>query len=155
VTVLPDKESVTRELNQKTRQSTQFAVLVMRDEDKAAVRAHFQTPLIFSIHEAKGLEYENIVLYRFISGNRARFSEIAEGVSAADLEGDELDYRRARDKTDRSLEIYKLYVNALYVALTRAVRNVYLIESDTGHPLLGLLGAGQTAERVQVDRLQA
>ena len=39
---------------------------------------------------------------------------------------------RARDKTDKSLEVYKFYVNALYVALTRAVRNVYLIESDTG-----------------------
>ncbi len=151
VTVLSDKESVTRELNQKTRQSTQFAVLVMRDEDKAEARTHFQTPLIFSIHEAKGLEYENIVLYRFVSSNRARFSEIADGVSAADLEGDALDYRRARDKTDRSLEIYKFYVNALYVALTRAVRNVYLVESDTGHPLLRLLGVGQGAERVEVE----
>ncbi|MCC7485343.1 MAG: hypothetical protein IT529_10190 [Burkholderiales bacterium] len=151
VTVLPDNDIVTRDLNRKTRQSTNFAVLVMRDEDKAAARAHFQTPLIFSIHEAKGLEYENIVLYRFVSGNRVRFSEIAEGVTAADLEGEELDYRRARDKSDRSLEIYKFYVNALYVALTRAIRNVYLIESDTSHPLINLLGLGQTAQRVNVE----
>ncbi len=151
VTVLPDRDNVTRELNQKTRQSTQFAVLVMRDEDKPAARTHFQTPLMFSIHEAKGLEYENIVLYRFISGNRIRFSEITEGVSAADLAAEELDYHRARDKADRSLEIYKFYVNALYVALTRAVRNVYLVESDTAHPLLNLLGVGQGGERVAVE----
>ncbi len=151
VTVLPDKDAVTRDLNQKTRQSTRFAVLVMRDEDKAAARAHFQTPLIFSIHEAKGLEYENIVLYRFVSGNRARFAEIVEGVCAADLEADELDYRRAHDKTDHSLEIYKFYVNALYVALTRAIRSVYLVESDTSHPLIVLLGLGRTTERAQIE----
>ena len=158
VTVLADKDSVKRELNQKTRQSTQFAVLVMRDEDKQEARAHFQTPLIFSIHEAKGLEYENIVLYRFVSGNRARFAEIVEGVAAADLEGGDLTYRRAKDKTDKSLEIYKFYVNALYVALTRAIRNLYLIESDTGHPLLGLLGiqpgAGQLAVATKESSLE-
>jgi hypothetical protein len=101
---------------------------------------HFATPLLFSIHEAKGLEYENIVLYRFISDHRAEFSEIVDGVSHADLAIDTLDYRRARDKSDKSLEVYKFFVNALYVALTRAIRNVYVIESDTGHPLFGLLG---------------
>lgn len=151
VTVLADKKNVKDELNQRTRQSTQFAVLVMREEDKAEARAHFQTPLIFSIHEAKGLEYENIIVYRFVSSNRARFAEIVEGVDAANLDSDELDYRRARDKSDKSLEIYKFYVNALYVALTRAIRNVYLIESDIGHPLLRLLGVKQGAEQIKVE----
>ena len=151
VTVLSDKDAIKKELNQKTRQSTQFAVLVMRDEDKAEARVHFQTPLIFSIHEAKGLEYENIVLYRFVSNNRAEFAAIVEGVAAADLNGDDLDYRRAKDKADKSLEIYKFYVNALYVALTRAIRNLYLIESDTGHPLLRLLALQPGTERVKVE----
>ena len=151
VSVLSDKEGIKQELNQKTRQSTQFAVLVMRDEDKADARLYFQTPLIFSIHEAKGLEYENIVLYRFISSNRNPFAEIVEGVAAADLNADDLDYRRAKDKADKSLEIYKFYINALYVALTRAIRNVYLIESDIGHPLLRLLAVQQGAEQVKVE----
>lgn len=151
VTVLPDKQGVKDEMNRRTRQSTRFAVLVMRDEDKAEARACFQTPLIFSIHEAKGLEYDNIIIYRFVSGNRARFAEIAEGVAARDLEGEEIQYRRARDKSDKSLEILKFYVNALYVALTRAIRNVYLIESDLGHPLLGLMNIQQGGEQLQVD----
>ena len=150
VTVLNDKDAVKKELNQKTRGSTQFAVLVMRDEEKGEARRHFQTPLIFSIHEAKGLEYENIVLYRFISNYRGEFAEIADGVTARDLEGEELAYRRAADKSDKSLEIYKFYVNALYVALTRAIRNVYLIESDTRHDLLALLGLKADGDRVAV-----
>jgi superfamily I DNA/RNA helicase len=137
VALMPDKDATKRELDQKIRQSTQFAVLVMRDEDKAEARKHFATPLLFSIHEAKGLEYENIVLYRFISDHRAEFSEIVDGVEPADLAVDTLDYRRAKDKSDKSLEVYKFFVNALYVALTRAIRNVYVIESDTAHPLFG------------------
>lgn len=146
VALMPDKESTTRELDQKIRQSTQFAVLVMRDEDKPAARKHFSTPLLFSIHEAKGLEYENIVLYRFISDHRGEFSDIVEGVAKADLAADTLDYKRARDKRDKSLEVYKFFVNALYVALTRAIKNIFLIESDTGHAVFGLLdlNLGQT-----------
>ena len=143
VSLQADSEAVRRDLNAQTRRSTRFAVLVLRDEDKAEAKKHFDTPLIFSVHEAKGLEYDSIVLYRFVSDNRAQFAAIAEGVDAADLADDELHYSRARDKTDKSLEIYKFYVNALYVALTRAIRNVYLVESDSGHPLLRLLDIAQ------------
>lgn len=139
VALMPDKDATKRELDQKIRQSTRFAVLVMRDEDKAEAKKHFATPLLFSIQEAKGLEYENIVLYRFVSDHRAEFADIVEGVAKADLAVDTLDYRRAKDKSDKSLEVYKFFVNALYVALTRAIKNLYVIESDTGHPLFGLL----------------
>jgi hypothetical protein len=139
VGLLGDKDAAKKQLDQQIRQSTQFAVLVMRDEDKAEARKYFSTPLLFSIHEAKGLEYENIVLYRFVSDHRAEFTEITQGVNPADLLAEQLDYRRAKDKSDKSLEIYKFFVNALYVALTRAIRNVYLIESDTQHPLFELL----------------
>ena len=151
VTLLADRDAVKKELNQKTRGSTTFAVLVLREEDKAEARRFFQTPLLFAIREAKGLEYENIVLYRFVSDHRAEFSEITAGVDPADLAGDTLEYRRGRDKADKSLEVYKFYVNALYVALTRAVRNVYLVESDTGHDLLRLLGVQTAGERVEVE----
>ena len=64
---------------------------------------------------------------------------------------------RARDKADKSLEVYKFFVNALYVALTRALRNVYLIESDTQNPLLSLLDlsvAGNIAINAQQSSLE-
>ncbi|MBM3270818.1 MAG: AAA family ATPase [Candidatus Sericytochromatia bacterium] len=149
--LLPDKEAVKRDLDARISASTRFAVLVPRDEDKADAARCFRTPLIFSVHEAKGLEYENIVLYRFISGYRQEFREIADGVSPEDLAVAELAYGRASDKSDKSLDVYKFYVNALYVALTRAIKNIYLIESDTGHPLLRLLGVTAGSEQVQVD----
>ncbi len=139
VFILPDSARIKKELNQKTAHSTQFAVLVLRDEDKIEAAKHFNTPLVFSIHEAKGLEYKNIILYNFISHARQHFSHICEGISEQDLLTDTLTYSRPKNKADKSLARYKFYINALYVALTRATSGVYLVESDIRHPLLALL----------------
>jgi hypothetical protein len=149
-----DTDKAKRELSQKTRRSTKFAVLVMRDEDKALVRQFFDTPLLFSIQEAKGLEYENVVLVNFISSERAIFREIIDGVSEEDLNG-ELDYRRTRDKTDKSLEVYKFFINSLYVAVTRTVHKLYLIESDINHPFIEMLGIQDAREDAIVDEKQS
>src|SRR6266568_5081388 len=150
VLLLADTEPITRELNQKTRQSTRFAVVVMHPEQKPAARAHFQTPLIFSIQEAKGLEYDNIILYNFTSPDEERFREITRGVSVEDMRAEELRYARAREKDDKSLEIYKFYINALYVAVTRAVENLYLIEANPGQRLFEVLGLKHWEERLDL-----
>ncbi len=149
-----DTDKVKLELNRKIRRSAKFAVLVMRDEEKAAVRRFFDTPLLFSIQEAKGLEYENVVLLDFISGERTSFQEIIRGVGVEDLQG-ELEYMRASDKKDKSLEVYKFFINSLYVAVTRAVRRLYLIESDTAHPALRMLGLQNALDHVSVEMEQS
>lgn len=151
VEVLANKDSLKRDLDEKTRGSTEVAVLVLRDEDKAEARKAFRTPLLFSVHEAKGLEYPTIVLYNLISTNQTTFQTICEDVNPEDLLPQDLEYRRAKDKTDKSLEIYKFYVNALYVALTRAVKRVILIESDVEHPLLRLLEVQPGSEQHPVE----
>jgi len=149
---LVNKDGVVRELDRRTRGSANVAVIVLTDAQKADARRRFGTPLVFSVHEAKGLEYESVILYDIVSTERGRFREVSEGVTAADLEATELEYSRAKDKADKSLEVYKFFVNALYVALTRAVDTVYLIETDTAHPLLGLLGVrcGESVADVDV-----
>lgn len=154
VVLLRDSEKAKRELNGKVRRSARFAVLVMRDEDKPAARQFFDTPLLFSIQEAKGLEYENVILINFISCEHAAFEEIINGVDAACLEGD-LEYRRSRDKADKSLESYKFFINSLYVAVTRAVRKIYMIEGRADHPLAGMLELGRARETVEVEVKQS
>ncbi|MCB1851758.1 MAG: hypothetical protein KDI83_13430 [Gammaproteobacteria bacterium] len=139
VGLLRNSDQVKRDLDRRTAASTRFAILVLHPDQKAQVREHFRTPLVFSVHEAKGLEYENVLLYGFVSGEEQRYREIAGELSEEDLHG-ELRYARARDKRDKSLEIYKFYINALYVAVTRAVRNLYLIEPKPAQHLFGLLG---------------
>ena len=140
VRLLDAKDKALAQLDAATRQSARHAVIVLRDDDKPAAREAFHTPLVFSVHEAKGLEYPHVLLFRLVSGQRQAYAEVCEGVTQADLQGDDLEFRRARDKADKSLELYKFQVNALYVAMTRAVETLTLVEQDTGHPLLGLLG---------------
>lgn len=140
VVLLPNDADVTREINRKTKLSARFAVIVADPAQKLAAKQRFDTPLVFTVQEAKGLEYDNIVLYEFASSNAGRFREITEGVVPSDVLSDGMNYSRARDKSDRSLEIHKFYINALYVAVTRAVENVYWVESDPCHRLFELLG---------------
>lgn len=147
---LIDNQVIRKEINDKTKKSTKFAIIVLQDSMKEKVKQHFQTPLVFSIFEAKGLEYDNVILYHFISTEEKRFRDIAEGVTPSDLEGD-FAYNRVKDKTDRSLEIYKFFINALYVAITRAIKNVYFIEEIEEHPLLNLIGLKLTEEFVAIE----
>jgi len=150
VVCLPDNAKIKQELNQKTKISTQFAVVVMSNEDKSEARKIFQTPLLFSVQEAKGLEYENIILLNFINNKSREFLEITQGVSQDDVAANEIRYARAKDKTDKSLDVYKFYINSLYVAMTRAVRNLYVVESSPKHPLLELLGFANLRQQLEI-----
>ena len=147
---LIDNQIIRKEINDKTKKSTKFAIIVLQDSMKEKVKQHFQTPLVFSIFEAKGLEYDNVILYHFISTEEKRFRDIAEGVIPSDLEGDFV-YSRVKDKTDRSLEIYKFFINALYVAITRSIKNVYFIEEIKEHALLNLIGLKLTEEFIAIE----
>jgi hypothetical protein len=149
VLFLQDTPAIRQELDSKTKASTLFAVIVMTTDQKPAAQQHFNTPLVFTIQEAKGLEYENIILYNFLSQEEERYREISKGVTLADLELD-IKYARAKDKTDKSLEVYKFYINALYVAITRAVKNLYWIESSPKQSLLDLLGLRDAQSSLQL-----
>jgi len=111
----------------------------MDPEDKAEVKKTFKTPLIFSIHEAKGLEYENIILINFISSNSREFNEITKGITGEHLQDENFVFSRGKDKSDKALDAYKFYINSLYVGITRAVKNLYFIEKSEKHEILALL----------------
>ncbi|MFC6662543.1 hypothetical protein [Deinococcus multiflagellatus] len=143
VSVLPLAPEAVDALNGAIRRDARFAVIVLREEDKAAARASFQTPLLFSVQEVKGLEYDGVVLFNLVGAQRRIYTEIAGDLRPEDL-GD-LTYARARNKADKSLEHAKFYINALFVALTRAVKQVILVEEDPQHPLLRLLDLSETA----------
>jgi hypothetical protein len=155
VVCLPDNPKIKKELDEKTRLSAQFAVIVMGNEDKAEARTAFKTPLVFSVQEAKGLEYPNIILYKFVSGKSREFIDISEGVSRSDVEAEDIRYARARDKSDKSLDAYKFYINALYVAITRAVSNLYVLEDVQKHPLLNLLGLTNLRDKLELQTQQS
>lgn len=151
INFLKYNDKLLRDLNKRTEGSAKFAVLVMDRDQKARVSKDFKTPLVFTIQEAKGLEYENIILINFVSDYDKTFREIADGVTPADLADDQLRYSRAKDKGNKEQEAYKFYINSLYVAFTRAVKNLYLVESATKNDLLRLLDVVGTKDKVNID----
>lgn len=102
VSLLKDTEKVRRDLDDKTRRSARFAVLCLRPEDKEATRAVFGTPLVFSIQESKGLEYEHVIVFNFVAEHGREY-------------------------------------NAMYAGLTRAIRNIYIVDKWADHDLFRLL----------------
>ncbi|MBN1338762.1 MAG: hypothetical protein JXA03_05525 [Bacteroidales bacterium] len=134
-----DTPKIRSQFNEKTHRSAKYAVLVLNPEDKAEVRKSFRTPLLFSIHEAKGLEYENIILINFVSNSSREFINITRGITEKDMDPDSFTYARSRDKADKDLDAYKFYINALYVGMTRAVKNLFIIESSVNHDIFRLL----------------
>ncbi|MFW5823138.1 MAG: UvrD-helicase domain-containing protein, partial [Tangfeifania sp.] len=145
-----DTEARRKQLNDSTMRSAKYALLVMTREEKAAARKIFKSPLLFSIQEAKGLEYENIILINFISNYSREFNEIAQGVSKKELENDDMTFSRGKDKADKSLDAYKFYINSLYVGITRSVKNLYILESSSKHTILSLLGLVETKEKINI-----
>ncbi|MDR1879983.1 MAG: hypothetical protein LBQ78_03540, partial [Tannerellaceae bacterium] len=135
--------------------STKYAVIVPDNQQKAKAAQFFKTPLIFNIQEAKGLEYENVILTDFISNNEAEFREIISGVSLEDLKKEELRYNRAADKHDKDAEIYKFYINSFYVAITRAVKNIYIFEQRSEHPMLQLLQMRENTSDIAVKEVKS
>ncbi len=154
VQLRPDEKDVRRDLNEKTANSVHCAVIVLREADKAIARQVFKTPLIFSVREAKGLEYRNIIIYNLVSSSRREFEEICAGVDSAELQG-ELKYGRNRDKTDKSLEIFKFFINSMYVAVTRAVENLYWIEHDSRHSVFRLLNLQSMQDKLKIAALSS
>ena len=145
-----DDDKKKNELNRRTQNSTHFAVIVTDNIFKEEARKYFKTPLVFSVQEAKGLEYENVILVNFISNHDDEFKEIINGVTDEHLLQEELQYNRAADKHDKDAEIYKFYINSLYVAITRAIKNIYLFEKKVTHPALQLLQLVETKKDIQV-----
>ena len=145
-----DSSAIRKQLNDSTGRSTKYALLVMTQEEKAAARKIFKTPLLFSIHEAKGLEYENIILVNFISNNSREFMQIAQGIKPADIKNESIGFSRGKDKADKSLDAFKFYINSLYVGITRAIKNLYILETSQKHELLSLLDLVESKDSLRI-----
>lgn len=150
VTLFPKEKKYIDEINQRTKDNVSFAVIVMRNEDKDEARKWFHSPLLFSIHEVKGLEYENVILFNFISEYENEFCYISEGISIDDIKLTEFNYSRAKDKSDRTMDVYKFYINSLYVAISRATKKLFIIETNPRHPILCLMGLSKIEQEIRI-----
>ena len=150
-----DSAGIRKDLNEKTRRSTKFAIITLNEEQKEIAKSVFNTPLVFTVYEAKGLEYPNIILFNMVSEAQNEFREICSGVEKQDLETEQMTYVRAKDKTDKSVEGFKFYINSLYVAVTRATEGIYWIESSIKQPLFSLIELEEVKDKVSIKEEQS
>jgi len=132
--------------NKSIQNSTEFAIIVFDEESKIKIKEKFSTPLIFTVSQSKGLEYKNVILVNFIEDNNKIFNEIISGINSNLLTTDELKYSRPKNKENHEIDQYKIYINSLYVAFTRAIENLYIIENRK-HKLLDLLEVNESKNK--------
>jgi ankyrin repeat protein/superfamily I DNA/RNA helicase len=135
-----------KEINEETENSRKVAVIVFDEATKNEIKKDFKTALIYTVHEVKGLEYDEIILINFVSNNIQSFNEIIKGIDKSDLSTD-LKYNRSGKKdTEKRLESFKIYINSLYVALTRGVKKLYILEKRN-HRIFELLNVVQEEKK--------
>jgi hypothetical protein len=149
VQALIENPKAIEELDKKTKKSTRYAIVVPNEEQKNRARNLFHSPLVFTVHEAKGLEYKSIILFGFFTSYRSEFNVICEGVEYWD-QVDSLDYLRAKDKTDKAQEVFKFFVNSLYVGITRAIENLIIVDTVTQHRVFDLLRTPVFTDKVEI-----
>lgn len=100
--------------------SAKKTILVRTEEEKKYLRELLDTELIFTINEAKGLEFDTVLLWKF--GSDVRTKDIWKVIIA---------------ESDQSIHQAKIKheINLLYVAITRAQRDL-LIYDDTEPSLI-------------------
>jgi len=141
-----------KEINQETENSTKVAVIVFDELSKQEIKKEFKTALIYTVQEIKGLEYEEVILVNLVSSHRQAFKEVIKDIQQDDLDAD-LKYNRSGKKDNENrLESYKIYINSLYVALTRGIKKLYILEKNN-HRLFEVLGLVQEKkERIVVEQ---
>lgn len=114
------------------------AVLTLDDAETARLRRRLGTSRVFHVREAKGLEFESVVLWKLLAPDRDLVERYVRSRGEARLE------REAR---------FARLLRHLYVALTRARRHLALYEGPTPHPFWGLERFRAVLERGEVESL--
>lgn len=89
------------------------AILVRTDEEKQTLAQEFESTLIFTIEEAKGLEFDTVFLVEFFAANEELWNRLF----------------RTGSVKQKEKPLLQLELNLLYVAVTRARRLLNIWES--------------------------
>jgi DNA helicase II / ATP-dependent DNA helicase PcrA len=93
------------------------AVIVFSGRDRDALQRELESTRIFHVQEAKGLEFDTVILWKALSADEELINRFLR-----------IDRRLERDAR------FRLFLQHLYVALTRARRHVALFEGSEPHP---------------------
>jgi DNA helicase-2/ATP-dependent DNA helicase PcrA len=93
------------------------AVIVFSEQHREALQKELATTRIFHVQEAKGLEFDTVVLWKILDADPALLDRFLRA-----------DHRLERDAR------FRHFLQHLYVAITRARRHVAVFEGSEAHP---------------------
>lgn len=91
-----------------------FTIVVSSLEEKFALRQILKNQEILTISEIKGLERDTVLLYNLLSDNIQKWLQLSQIM---------LNKKEADENS-----VYRYYFNILYVGITRAKQNLFVIE---------------------------
>ena len=112
----------------KAAESADFAIITSA-EHKEEAKKRFNTPLVFTIEEIKGLEYKSILAYCLFDD--PVFKKIDKLIGKNSTSGNKNNNNRA--KKDHGNEEYGPPLGSIYTAFTRTIDKLYILqEKDHG-----------------------
>jgi DNA helicase II / ATP-dependent DNA helicase PcrA len=93
------------------------AVIVLDSEEGERLKRSLETTRVFHVREAKGLEFEAVILWKPLRHEQDRLARLA----------------RSGERPERDAR-YRQLLQHLYVAVTRARRHLAIHEGSTPHP---------------------
>ena len=92
-----------------------FTIVVASQSQKQNLRKFLKNQEILTVAEIKGLERNTIVLFDILSDNQSKWQELERTI--------------LNRKTADENSVYRYYFNLLYVGISRAKQNLFVIES--------------------------
>ena len=94
-----------------------FTIVVSSLEEKTNLRQILKNQEILTISEIKGLERDTVLLYNLLSDNNQKWQQLNSII---------LNKKEADENS-----VYRYYFNILYVGITRAKQNLFVVEDKT------------------------
>ena len=115
--------------------SASFAVLVGHEEYVGKARELFDTPLVFTIEQVKGLEYAHFILFNMFCEKEPLYKEVEKYIrqngAVLQEQTSEHDYiHLAKDKTNTRGQKYACLFNKLFISFTRTTDSLYIVQQD-------------------------
>lgn len=113
IAVLVTDPDTCHDFIEKAKETAQCSIIVDNQDTKDALAEGNDAPNIITVEDAKGLEYNIVVLYNFVRDNYNRFREIFDGTGTA-----------------KRSTLHRIVFNKYYVSCTRAIDRIVICENS-------------------------
>lgn len=109
--------------------TTDFAVIVISQDEKENAKTRFHTPLVFTVEEIRGLEYKYILIYNPLADARCRnVSARIKEKGMQPTQSIEIAHRSSAKTEALNNEEIIMFFNALFISITRSTHSLWIYQ---------------------------